>query len=401
MNMKKYLQIGAMVLITAGSASANVTYLSGATSFEAITDAALTNFVAANNGARVAWDNATLGKETNEIFTWGSSSPTNLILVHWTGSENVIQALAAPLASPVTLNYLATNATGLSTNTTNLKSPQVALYDNYQSTSIFNGTGAGDSKNYSTILNDTVVAAEGYVIIANTNWPIARATNITSAQVRELYAAGAVPLVYITGNQADTNSSVFAVGRNIDGGTRTVLLNESGIGVKSKIVQYQFTATNSITPYPIETIDGISSGRLGNSGYSTDGALRGIFTNVLAGGAGIDQSGNWAGYAGGSNYLVGYTSIHNATGSPGIVQLNYNGVAPTTANIQNGTYSLWAFAHVGVSPNFADATATNIGTSLANIILGFSSSALGAGNSALSDLQVTRDTDGGNIYWNQ
>jgi len=401
MKITKSMIAGALAIASLGSASATVTYFSGATSFEAITDAALTNFVAANNGSRVAWDNATLGKETNEIFTWGATSPTNLIVVRWTGSENVIQALSAPVNSPVTLNFLATNATGLSTTTNNLQSPQVALYDNYQSTSIFNGFGAGDGKNYANIVNDTLVAAEGYVIIANTNWPSAHGTNVTSAQLRQLYANGAVPLTYLTGNQADTNSSVFAVGRNIDGGTRTVFLNESGIGVKTKIVQYQINASNSITPYPIESIDGISSGKLGNSGYATDGALRALFTTALAGGAGIDQSGNWSGYAGGNNYLIGYTSIHNATGSPGVVQLSYNGVPPTTANVQNGTYSLWAFAHVGVSPNYADATATTIGSDIASIILGFTTAQLGSGNSALSDLQVTRDSDGGNIYWNQ
>lgn len=403
-NIKSFLTATVVAFSLGSAAAGTVTYITGATSFEGVTDNALTNYVAANGGARIAWDNATLGKETNELFNYTNASGTSYIVVAWTGSEHVIQALAAPTNSPVTLSFFPTNiAAGLNASSaaTVAHSPQIGIYDNYQATSIFNGLGAGDGKNYAHIANDTILAAEGYVWIVNTNWPTSHGTNITTSQIRDLYAAGAVPLAYITGNNADTNSSVFAVGRNIDGGTRTVVFNESGVGVVTPVVQYQITSSNSITPYPIETIDGISSGSLGNSGYSLDGNLRAVFTNTLAGGAGIDQSGNWTGYAGGNNYILGYTSIKNATGSAGVIQLSYNGYAPTAANIQNGTYSLWALVHLGVSPNYADATATSLGTTLSSTIKGYTTSQLGTGNSSLTDLQVYRGSDGGNIYWNR
>ena len=86
-----------------------------------------------------------------------------------------------------------------------------------------------------------------------------------------------------------------------------------------------------------------------------------------------------------------------ATGSPGVVILNFNGVAPSSQNVENGSYTLWAFAHIGVSPNYADATATTIAHTIASTIQGYSDSQLGTGNAKLTNLKVTRTADGGII----
>jgi len=421
MKFHKNLVMSALAALSLGSASAATTYFSGATSFQATTDAALLQYASNNGGGLVSWDNATFGKETNAIFTWVSGGVTNKIIVHWAGSENIIQALAAPSGNPVKFNFYGSNTpAGLAaaaSYATNSQAPQAALYDNYQVTSFFNGTGAGDGRTYGSIVGDTLVAAEGYVWIANTNWPVAPTTNatitagvstnvvtygnITTAQTRQLLANGYVPLAYLTSNTNDQTNAVFAVGRNIDGGTRTVWFNETGIGVQTPVVQYQLVVTNGsnkLTPYPIETIDGISSGSLGNSGYSSDGTLRGIFTNTLATGQYIDLSNtNGTGYVG-NNYLIGYSSVHNATGSAGVKLLNYNGVVPSSANIENGTYSGWAYAHIGNSATVADSTSTSVASAVATIILSFTDAQLGAGNAQISNIKVTRDSDGGNIY---
>jgi hypothetical protein len=422
MKFKKNLLIGTLAALSLGVAHAttgSVTYFSGATSFQATTDAALLQYATNNGGNLVTWDNATFGKETNAIYTYVTGGVTNQIIVHWAGSENIIQALAAPSNNPVKFNYYGTNApAGLVsvTNATNSQSPQAALYDNAQGTSFFNGNSAGDGRTYGSIQNDTPVAVEGYVWIANTNWPVAATTNatvtagvstnvitygnITSAQVRELFSAGAVPLAYITGNAGDTTNAVFAFGRNIDGGTRTVWFNETGLGVQTPVVQYQLVVTNGLNKlnlYPIETIDGISSGTLGNSGYSSDGTLRGLFTNALASGPGIDLSGSFVGYAG-NNYFIGYSSTHNATGSAGVKFLTYNGVVPSSANVENGTYSGWAFARVGESATASTTASHGVATSVESIIQSFTDAQLGAGNAKISNLQVNRDSDGGNIY---
>jgi hypothetical protein len=417
MKITHNLLLGAVAALSLGSATASVTYVTGATSFQSVTDNALRTYATNNYGDLAAIDSTSFGKETNEVFTWGTSSgnATNLIIVHWSGSENAIQTISSPTNNPVTLPFYPTNVTlqasyaaalgtPVSTNSLsgypNNQAAQWALYDNYQNTTYFYGYGAGDGKYYSTIANDTIVAGQGFVFIGNTNWPTSHGTNVTGDNIRSLYANGAFSLANITGNTNDQTSSVFAVGRNIDGGTRTQGFAVTGVGAKAVVNQYQVLGSNNLTLYPIESIDGISSKSLGNSGYGSDGALRAIFTNTLATGAGIDQSGNWAGYAGGSNYLLGYTSIKNGTGSAGVVLLNYNGVAPTTANIENGNYALWGYTHIGISPNYADATASNIASQVITTIKGYTDTQLGTGNANLTNITVSRTSDGGVISQN-
>ena len=417
MNIHKSIFLSVLAALSLGSVSASVTYVTGATSFQSTTDTALHTFALNNFGDLVATDSGTFGKETNEVFSWGTNanSATNLIIVHWSGSESAIQSIASPTNNPDTLPFYPTNVPTQASYSVALNNPvstnglpgypnnkpaQWALYDNYQTASLFYAYGAGNGKYYTAIGNDTIVAAQGFLFIGNTNWPVSHGTNITSDNVRSLYVNGAISLALITGNTNDQINSVFALGRNIDGGTRVQSFAITGIGSKSVVTQYSVAASNNIYPYPVETIDGISSRYPGNSGYGSDGLERAVFTNVLASGAGIDSSGNWSGYAGGSNYLVGYTSIKNGTGSPGAVLLSYNGVAGTTANIENGNYALWGYTHLGISPNYADTTATNIAGTIISILKGYTVAQLGTGNANLTNMTVGRSVDGGTIFQN-
>ena len=88
MKHTKSLLVAALAALSLGSASADTTYISGSTAFEAQADVALTNFASTHFGGLVAWDNATLGKETYALYNWGTASNTvtNFIAVHWTGS---------------------------------------------------------------------------------------------------------------------------------------------------------------------------------------------------------------------------------------------------------------------------------------------------------------------------
>jgi len=421
MKIKKNLLLGALAALSLGSASASVVYFTGATSFQQSGDNALLQYATNHYGTDVTYDNATFGKETNIIYTWGTSAgnATNLIIVHWAGSENIIQALAQPAGlttNAIKFNFYPTNASNglVTTGITNSEYPQVGLYDNAQATSFFNGYGAGDGINYGTVVNETPFAAEGYVIIANTNWPVAGTTNatvtggvstnvvtygnVTDQEFRQLFVVGTAPLSYITGNTNDLTNSVWATGRNLDGGTRTVWFNETAFGVQNATVQYELVQTNGsnvITPWPSATIDGVVEG-YGDGGYSSDGSLRGIFTNALATGPGIDQSGSYPGLSG-NNYLIGYSSIHNATGSAGVKFLTYNGVVPSSANIEIGTYSGWAKVNIGQSAIASTTNSAAIATSILTIFSGWTDSQFGAGNAALGNLQVSRDSDGGNI----
>jgi len=332
--------------------------------------------------------------------------------------------LAAPATNPVTFGFYSPSVgTGLQSSSlaTNQQAPQAGLFDNQQKTSFFNGTTTGAYGDYRTYgsLSFVPVAAEGYALIANTNWPIAGTTNatvtagvstnlvtygnVTSAQFRQLYTAGYLPLAFLTSNTNDQSNSILAIGRNIDGGTRTVWFNETGLGVRTVVKQYEITTTNGSGQYyvqlaPIETIDNLNSLQVGNSGYGSDGTERGIFTNTIVQGTNADLSANLP-YSG-TNYLVGYSSIHNATGSAGVKLLNYNGVVPSSANIENGTYSAWAFANIGNSLTAATTASQAVATALETTIQGLPDSTLGAGNAEISNLTVTRANDGDNIVPN-
>jgi hypothetical protein len=410
MKLKNNLLLGALAALSIASASADVTYISGSTAFEGVADAALTNFVANNYGGLVTWDNATLGKETYAIYNWGTdaSHVTNLIIVHWTGSEGGIQTINAPTNNPAPVAFLPTNSPAglvVPANVSgypNNQSAQVAFSDTFQASSIFSGTKAGDGKNYGTA-TDFKVAAQGFVFAGSTNWPSSHGTNITIQQARSLYGGGSLPLSLITGVAADTNNTVYAIGRNIDSGTRVSALAETGIGTKGSIVQFFVASSSNIYQYPIDTNDGIVNATVGLDGYSSTGNLEAALTNVLASGQIDTSASKWNGVVPnvpsvGANYLVGYLGAKSAFGyGNAIVPFTYNGVPCTTANIENGTYTFWGYEHILKSTRYTNTTATTLVNALVSYIKGETDSQLGAGNASLNNLQVLRSTDGAAI----
>lgn len=98
------------------------------------------------------------------------------------------------------------------------------LSTNYQKTSPFNGLYNGIF--YNQIAQEEVgISPLGFY--ASPGFP---ADNITSQIARQLYSAGSVPLSLFTGNNADANKIVFAIGRNTDAGQRYAAQLEIGHG---------------------------------------------------------------------------------------------------------------------------------------------------------------------------
>src|SRR5262249_19649963 len=108
-------------------------------------------------------------------------------------------------------------------------------------------------------------------------------TNMTSQLARTLYSTGKASLALWTGLNADHGTSVFALGRDIDSGTRLTAYAESGLGSKASTKQYEpktggvrvITAGGTIdtlTLWPVETINGVLEPP-GNGGYSGGGDL--------------------------------------------------------------------------------------------------------------------------------
>lgn len=403
--------LAAISIVGAASASAETIYITGSTAFRSSANTAITTYAANNGGQTLAIDNATLGKAGNLLVSYVKSGATNLIDVHWSGSEGGMQAIAGPTtgSNAATIGFFATNATGTnssagsstSTNNTNFQVAELSFADTYQSTSIFQGVLQGVT--YSTVTGyDNGL---GIVGVVSFTWEGSKGFptngNITPILAQQLLAAGTVPLALITGNVADKTNGVYLIGRNKDSGTRLSAFNETGFGTKNPAVQYLVNSTSNIIPYPVETINGISSVSPGNSGYSSGGTLVGQLTNSLASGANlvVDTNGTTSTYAG-TNFLVGYagTSDANTVTNSGGVELTYSGVAVGTNAIAQGQYSFWSFEHLNYGAA-ATATAKTLALNLGNLISATPTATLFP-NVNVNDLVVGRNTDGGPIYNN-
>jgi len=401
MNIKKSILTAGLALGLMGAASAtNVTYISGSTAFRSAANAALATYCGAHGGVTNNWasDNTALGSAGNLLLTYTNGNGTNFVVVHWNGSEAGTQSAAGPAqgaSNAATVNFFATNVatgwTNVTTSSSLATNPHVSsgnFADTYQSTSIFNGTVKGVT--YSTLTGydsgDGIVGVVAFTWVGSAGIPTN--ANITASTAQNLFLNNNEPLALITGNAADSTNSVFLVGRNVDSGTRLTTLAETGFGVRGVVQTYavgtNFTggnsttatitgtsATNEIFLYPIETIDGISSGSVGNSGYSSGGTLCGLMNTFYAqgsqlligtyNGAGTALTGTSAWTRTGSNFLVGYAGCSDAFGktnstSNSLVPLSYNGVAYSTNAIVQGQYTFWGFEHLyyGANANVTD-----------------------------------------------
>lgn len=404
--------MGAIAALSIASASAEDIYISGATAYRGTANAAIDTFVKANGGSITTSNNGTLGSATLLKAEFTTNSSTHYIYVRWTGSEGGIQSCASPRtgAGAVTVNFYDTNvASGLVTGSTNnAKVTDIAFSDTYQTTSLyatkFSGvtysTLLGYRSNSTTPSGDGIVGVNQFEFVTGSNCP---ASNITSAQARQLATIGRLPVGQLTG---DTNTharmGVYFVGRNSDSGTRLSVFGEIGFGANTKPVQYLVNSTNDIVQYPAETINGLAL-TIGQSGYSSGAGVAGCFTNsaLYPLVSTTLQVGNAAGvksttpYTNGA-FIIGYAGVGdtraNSSGAarPNCKPLTFNGVSNTTNNIINGFYSLWTYEHLYANPSsstLARVVMKAIGDSCLNTAT--------AGNAAvkLSDMKCSRTGD--------
>ena len=431
----KNLILAALAAGTVASASAGTTtYISGSTAFRASANVAIAQFASNNYGAIVASDNATLTSAGNLLCSWKTSSgstATNFIDVHWNGSEAGIQSAAGPTTgtNAKTVGFISTNSTGTvsSSTATNYFVSSACFSDTYQSTSIFHGTVNGVSYSQLTAPANTT---EGVVGVVAFNWVASAgfpATNMTTQVANYLLAGGNIPLAMFTGNSNDTVSGIWLLGRNIDSGTRLTALAESAYGTTVPVIQYAVgtnyttnangtvtitgtSATNNIFQYPIETINGISSQNVGNSGYGSGGTLCGFMNTFYATGASFKTgtSGTSPSPYTGSNFLVGYAGTSDANGktnatNTSLIKLNWNGVANSTTAIAQGQYTFWGYEHLylGASAVADDRTVClGVSTLIQNTPTTAATGTTLTPNVNLNDMVVGRSVDGGIVYPN-
>lgn len=195
-------------------------------------------------------------------------------------------------------------------------------------------------------------------------------TNITPGQFRALYRfEGELPLSVFTGNAAHASTTVFAMGRNDESGTRITALAETGAGIFNGVQQYQANVANGV----ISSLTFVGNGGY-NSGSLVATALGGTYTG-----------GTIVSYLGSSDWT-------NAVDG-GAVELTFNGVAYSPEAVRNGSYSFWGYLHQSRRP-MSDPTTLNFYNSLKAAIQSNPGSTLIQIN---SDLKVERAADGAPI----
>ncbi len=180
-------------------------------------------------------------------------------------------------------------------------------------------------------------------------------TNITTAQANVVILNNGAPLSMFTGNEADTNF-VYMAGRNNNSGTRANYLLNIGLPVGSFLSQILITggsATDNTgnTPIMLENQAALginSSGEtyLGTDGQNSGGTVATTMT-YLGSGHQVDTNNPWGPVLGGSKdygwfaiSLLGRSDATTALAG-NAVEMLFDGVASTSANIESGVFPFW------------------------------------------------------------
>jgi len=387
MKLSKTSLTGLLAAVGLSTAQAQtVVHITGSTAFRAATVNAITHIL--KPGFTYGYAGTSFTGANQAIFT--GTTITNsipvIIKTSWTGSVAGVQTVSQQLPVSTWL----TNTTPQSVSGTpsapavydSPAVPEVDMDDGVQSTTPFP----------SPVLVAQNVGAVCFKWVASKGAP-AGLTNMTPNTVQALWLNGSLPLALFTGVPADEASSVFAIGRDPDSGTRDTAFSESGVGPFTTVVQYyptnasgaviSRTAAGPITGQelvPAETVDGIFFD-VGDGGYSSGGDLAVAMEQTTAAIGG---------------YYVTYLGISDSVTAlgGGAVELGWNGVRFSDIAVQEGSYTFWAFEHLCYRSNYGtvDANGKTVADLLATQIKNVDAIAAGE---LLSSMHVTRAVEGG------
>ena len=384
--------------------------ITGSSAYRANVDAALLHL----GFTATAWITGKTSANGNAALYTGSGTYAGyLVKTSWSGSAAGIQTVAA--TSPTkTVGVFADTDTGALADPRsggNQVRPDIAMADNTQASTKFNGTFLGTT--YNALKKADVTPTVGSVKtsqsvgVVDFVWLLSKSagqapysytsdTLSMSSQIAQaiLKGQGYVPLSLFTGNSTDTATSVYATGRDPDSGTRITTFAESAVGVNSVVQQWKPTiaagVVTSIALYPASVINGVTV-PLGEGGESSGGT---VATNLSATGPAATAASSADGVGG---FLVSYVGISDATTaiSGGAIRLKYNGIPYSQDNIKNGYYTFWGYENLFYRSTQAADDITNsthkvvFGNALASKIYNVDASIF------ITDMKVSRSFDGG------
>lgn len=423
MKNTKSILLAAIAAAAVGSASAQTTNLvarnqinfAGSTAFRSVHLKELHAYAVGQGYTLVASDaSPSAGTGSAALYTRLVSSATNRGVVTETRdfiNARFVGAEGGTLlaGSKQTQGYYGLRQSGVGSSPTsvctNQMSATITYADSDQAVGVFSGNRGAKAKAARLTFAGNM-AAINFAFCTTRDFP---ANNITDRQAAALYTRGHLPLSFFTGNPADRTNGVFAMGRNIDSGTRTAILTEIGVGSLNKVNQYDFnTNTRTISLTPAGTLPGFSF-LAGDGGDDSGGTLCSkvaAATNLTV--ANVSGVTNYPGNV----YVIGYSGIPDIN-SRSLKALSYNGTAPfnpapgvntlgfqTNFNgIANGTYSLFSIGKVyfnaANAPKGTDRTLIpTVAQAIANGISTNTTLTLGGGNTAMGDLNIVRSLEG-------
>jgi hypothetical protein len=454
MKTKYLLLAGILGILSAATAGAQtVIYISGAPAARTPFSSALYRVLTAGvsgTGGTITYAYSGTSKTTlttaNALAFYGGHVVTTsgtipvTVEVSYVGSSAGIQAVA----DQQSVQFLSGTDTAASspyaepngnTNAAQYQSavPNFTVSDEFQGSTPWLGTNTlntnfNSAQVYKSLHSD-VVGILPYEFVTNVDAP-SSITNITPNQAQTLFEQGLLPLAQLTGNSADGNGYIYAVGRDIGSGLRTVFLSESGIGVQTPITQYApvtgtsvgsytsgaftsgdnaivtgtYTYVTSQPIYPNETINGVPLDN-GDGGYSSFTPLQTVLASYSnSNGASITTDGTAGWYV----TPLAYPDAKTAQ-KAGSHEVQWDGIWLTgtengalasggaaSANLANGSYTFWSYLQVnylaGTSWN-SNKTVADFEADLGNDLITTDATVL------LNNVNVSRSLDGGQISY--
>ena len=378
MKINKFAITAALGLSLVSACNADTIYLTGSTAMRSIVYAAIKapGIVFQSAPSTTLYDGGSTGNNAGSganymafSGTLVGGSGTTIIQCHWSGSEGGIFDVCSNTTSQATfMDPSLIDGTDHGTNkpASTISAPvQLAMADNSQAFSRTKLPVLNKGKAVGVITFEWVRNKGKFT-----------GANVTDNMIRSALSAFC-PLAVFTGNAADTDSYVYASGRDDQSGTRVNALGTCGFGI--------FTIPSQIEMNNAGVMQQINGDYAGDFGFTSGGTLGKTM--------GADTTSATDEVNGGNGYsVIAYLGVGDADTAvgAGATVLTYNGVPFSPANVIEGTYTFWGNEYIYQANNV-------VASSEADKVYGFLSASTGInafcdGRKAikLTDMHCTR-----------
>lgn len=360
MKISKVILAAALGLSVVSAAQATDVFLTGSTAMRGIIYKAMTTPGVVFSSAPTFTGYGAAGSGDTYMGFTGTlvnGSGTVNILCDWSGSEAGIKDLVSgqseTFISDAGLNGSDNTASAPTGTAAQTASVNLAMADTAQ---------AYSRSTSPTLSQGAEVGIVTFKWVRNQgNWV---GGNVNDSQIQQALS-GACPIEVF--NDADTNSQdtnyVYVAGRDTSSGTRVNALGDTGYGILTPVNQIELSGGAMVNQ---------GGSYVSNTGQSSGGTLAKSITYNTSATPDLQNGGTGFSVIAYLGYSDAATALAGTGGGVAATELTYDGVAFSTANIQNGTYTFWgneycyAANNVSASSNPAAETTWKNLTSIAS-----------------------------------